>query len=97
MAHTVALITYDIADPKRLREVFETCKAFGAHLQYSVFLAHLTERGLAELTAALDSCIHHREDRVLIVRLGPDGPDLRRRFRTLGRQFVPFQAEDGIF
>ena len=31
------IVSYDISDPKRLRKVFRTMKAWGAHLQYSVF------------------------------------------------------------
>lgn len=31
------IVSYDIADPKRLRKVSKTMKAWGDHLQYSVF------------------------------------------------------------
>lgn len=31
------IVSYDIADPKRLRQVFKTRKAWGDHLKFSVF------------------------------------------------------------
>jgi CRISPR-associated protein Cas2 len=86
MGRTVSLICYDIADPKRLRQVFAICKAHGDHLQYSVFKVALTDSGRVSLIAKLSDAIHHQEDRVLFVRLGPEGPETRARCETLGRQ-----------
>ena len=34
---TTYLVSYDIADDKRLKQVFKVCKNYGNHLQYSVF------------------------------------------------------------
>ncbi|MEK7751294.1 MAG: CRISPR-associated endonuclease Cas2, partial [Acidobacteriota bacterium] len=36
------LVSYDIADDKRLRQVFKTMRAYGDHLQFSVFECQLT-------------------------------------------------------
>jgi len=96
MARTAILICYDISDTRRWREVFETCKAFGDHMQYSVFTARLTDMAYAELVTMLSDAINAREDRVLIVRLGPDGKDLAKRVKTLGRQEKPFGREDDM-
>src|SRR5260370_9431819 len=65
------LICYDICDDKRLRKVFQTMRGFGDHLQYSVFECQLTATDLARCRAALASIIHHTEDQVLFVNLGP--------------------------
>ncbi len=37
------LVTYDIADEKRLRKVFKIMRGYGDHLQYSVFECQFTQ------------------------------------------------------
>jgi CRISPR-associated protein Cas2 len=66
------MITYDICDPKRLRQVFKTMKGYGDHLQLSVFRCELNHRELVELRARLGGIIHHGEDQVLFVDVGPE-------------------------
>lgn len=85
----VYLVVYDICEPKRLRRVFETCKSFGDHLQYSVFRAVLSPRGRVELQAALEPLLHHAEDQVLIIDLGRDAPRAHDRFQSIGRPYRP--------
>lgn len=68
---TAYIVTYDIADPKRLRRVFRVMRGYGDHVQLSVFRCELTETELVELRAALDEIIHHRKDQVLFVLIGP--------------------------
>ena len=65
------IVTYDICDPKRLREVFRIMKGGGEHLQLSVFRCELDARELVELQGALAETIHHGEDQVLFVDMGP--------------------------
>ncbi len=65
------LVCYDIANDKRLREVFKTMRAFGDHLQYSVFECQFTTSDLIRCRTQLSSIIHHDEDQVLFVHLGP--------------------------
>jgi len=79
------LVSYDIADPKRLREVHRTIKGFGRGLHYSVFRCDLTSKGVVELRASLDGIINHAEDRVMIVDLGPVEGSTERRIIFLGR------------
>ena len=64
-------MTYDIADPDRLRRVFKVMRRFGDHLQLSVFRCELNARELVRLKAALTEEIHAREDQVLFADLGP--------------------------
>ena len=65
------IVCYDIGDDKRLRRVFKTLRGWGDHLQYSVFRCELTHRELVELRAELGAIIHHTEDQVLFVDVGP--------------------------
>lgn len=65
------LVCYDIADEKRLRKVFKTMRGWGDHIQFSVFECQLTPADLVKLRAELAGLIHHTEDQVLFVLLGP--------------------------
>jgi len=65
------LITYDISDPTRLRNVFKTMKGVGLHAQYSVFLCELSAQGLVALQSRLEELIDHDADQVLFVDIGP--------------------------
>ncbi|MCS6305759.1 MAG: CRISPR-associated endonuclease Cas2 [Nitrospira sp.] len=78
------LVTYDIADPKRLRRVFKTMKGFGAHLQLSVFQCDLPEIDLVRMKEALTEIIHHTEDQVLIIDLGATESNPVKRMESLG-------------
>lgn len=65
------LVCYDVADPKRLTRVHRTMLGFGEWLQLSVFACDLTPQRRIEMLAALVELINVREDRVMIVDLGP--------------------------
>ena len=65
------IVSYDVCDPKRLRKVFKTMRGYGDHLQLSVFRCELTSRELVELRWKLGAVIHHGEDQVLFVDVGP--------------------------
>ncbi len=64
------IVAYDIRDPKRLRKVHSTMKAFGYALQYSVFICDLDRSEKLRLREALDKVIHHTADSVVLVDLG---------------------------
>jgi CRISPR-associated protein Cas2 len=83
------LVSYDIADPKRLRAVFRTLNSYGDPLQYSVFRCELSAQEKALLVEALDAIIHHLEDQVMIVDLGPALGRARRVIEVLGRRDPP--------
>lgn len=65
------IVTYDICHPKRLRRVYKLMCGFGEHLQLSVFRCELSKRELVELRGELARLIHHGEDQVLFVDVGP--------------------------
>lgn len=83
------LVTYDIADDKRRTRVFKTLLGFGDHVQYSVFLCELNETEYVDLRSRLRSIIHHRDDQVLLVDLGPTTHSLTEILEVVGRAYSP--------
>lgn len=65
------LVCYDISDPGRLRRVYRTLRGYGDWLQLSVFRCELSPRERVVLQGLLEEQIHHGEDQVLFVDLGP--------------------------
>jgi len=82
------LITYDICDPKRLRQVFATLRGHGDHLQLSVFRCDLSLREHAELRAKLLDILHMQEDQVLFVDLGPADGRARTCIEAMGKAYT---------
>ena len=82
------LVTYDISDDVRLRKVFKIMRGYGNHLQYSVFRCALSDQERVRLLTALTDVIHHNEDQVLFVDLGPAEGASDQRFSTLGRAMM---------
>jgi CRISPR-associated protein Cas2 len=68
---TTFLVCYDIANEKRLRQVFKICKNFGNHLQFSVFECDLNGAERIQLEKKLGDVMKLDEDQVLFVSLGP--------------------------
>lgn len=65
------IVSYDISDPKRLRKVFQTLRGYGDHLQLSVFRCDLRRAERIVLEQKLRELIHHHEDQVLFIDIGP--------------------------
>ena len=86
------LVTYDISDDKRLRQVFKTMRNYGDHLQYSVFECRLTRMDFVRLRAELDEIIHHDEDQVLFIDLGPAEGRGDRVITALGKPYTSVDA-----
>ena len=85
------LVCYDISDEKRLRQVFKAMRNYGDHLQFSVFECQMTPTDLARCRAELAAIIHHTEDQVLFVNLGPAEGRGDRVIVALGK---PYSAID---
>lgn len=64
------LVTYDIANPKRLQKVYKTMRGFGDGFQNSVFLCQLSEKEETIMRSKLEEVIKNTEDQVVIIRLG---------------------------
>ncbi len=86
------LTCYDIADDKRRAKVFQILRGFGDHLQYSVFECRLTRMDLIRLRAELAQVIHHKEDQVLFVDLGPAEGRGDRVITSLGKPYTNIDA-----
>jgi len=89
---TSYLVCYDITDDKRLRKVFQTMRAYGDHLQYSVFECQLTPTDLAKCRAELGAIINHAEDQVLFVNLGPAAGRGDRVITAIGKAYTAMDA-----
>jgi CRISPR-associated protein Cas2 len=82
------IVTYDICDPKRLRQVFITMRGFGDHLQYSVFRCDLSNIELIGMLTALEQVINHAEDQVLIINIGPPQGRGAQCIRAIGKPYT---------
>ena len=81
------IVTYDICEPRRLREVFKIMRAHGDHLQYSVFRCELNKTELVLLRDKLSDVIHHGNDQVLFIDIGPSDGRAASCITSLGRRY----------
>lgn len=88
MRRTRYLVSYDIRDPKRLRQVARLVEGFGSRLQYSVFECPLDATRLAQLKAELHPVIQHDQDQVLFVALGPEAGDASLVIEAMGLPYL---------
>lgn len=92
----VYLVTYDIADAKRLRQVHKLMRGYGEWLQYSIFQCRLDARDRAELVADLETLISHNQDHVLLFDLGqPQSVEMN--ITSLGKPYLPPDTSPMIF
>jgi CRISPR-associated protein Cas2 len=82
------VVCYDIADPRRLRRVFKLMRNWGDHLQLSVFRCELSPEELLHMEAEVISEIHHTDDQVLIVYIGPSEGRADSAFKALGKSLL---------
>jgi CRISPR-associated protein Cas2 len=86
------LVCYDISDDKRLARVAKTMRGFGDRIQLSIFECQLTPTDLVRCRHALGEIIHHKEDQVLFVNLGPVEGRGDRVIASVGRAYSTFDA-----
>jgi CRISPR-associated protein Cas2 len=87
----VCIVSYDISDPRRWRQVYRTMRGYGQHLQLSVFSCDLTAAERIRMIAALEAAIDLDEDQILIVDLGQSQAQPIHQIETLGR---PLKVQD---
>lgn len=87
------ILSYDIADPKRLRAMHRLAKAFGRPMQYSVFACLLRREDRVRLAARIESTIDRSRDRVIIIDIGAviDRESWIPPMEVFGRQDIPQQ------
>ena len=78
------LVCYDVSDPKRLARTYKKMNGFGESAQYSVFICDLSPKERVLLEVALTEVLNLKEDRVLIVDMGPSEGRGGESFVTLG-------------
>jgi CRISPR-associated protein Cas2 len=86
------LVCYDISDDKRLRKTFKVMRGYGDHLQFSIFECQLTATDLVRLRAELGRVIHHDDDQVLFVDLGPAEGRGDRVITALGKPYTSLDS-----
>lgn len=63
------LVTYDIADPKRLTRLFKFLKKQGVPLQYSVFLVEASAVKMSSLVLQMKAIVDGKADDVRAYRM----------------------------
>lgn len=89
---TTYIVTYDIADDKRLKKVFKACRNFGNHLQFSVFECDLSPAERIRMESTLKEIINHSADQVLFIALGPSENRGSRVISSIGISYTKFDA-----
>lgn len=89
------IVAYDISDQKRWRRVFRLMNGYGEWLQLSIFQCRLTMQRHAELIALLDGIIHHKDDHLVLLDVGP-AERVVPRVVSLGKTFTPVTREPVI-
>lgn len=82
------VVSYDIADPKRLRKVYRLMRGWGDHIQLSVFRCELNARELVDLRSRLAVVINHAVDQVLFVDVGPVEGRGQTSIRAIGKLYT---------
>jgi CRISPR-associated protein Cas2 len=78
------LVCYDVSDPKRLARTYKKMNGFGEPVQYSVFICDLSPKERVMLEETLTEVLNLKEDRVLIVDIGPTEGRGQESFKTMG-------------
>jgi CRISPR-associated protein Cas2 len=84
----VYVACYDIANVRRLRQVYRVMRGFGEHIQLSVFRCELSPRERVELIAVLTEVINSAEDQVLLIDVGPSVGRGATVFEAVGRPYL---------
>lgn len=86
----IYIVAYDISDQKRWRRVFKIMNGYGEWLQLSIFQCRLNRARHAELIAMLDEIIHHDEDHLVVIDVGP-AKKIAPKIVSLGKTYKPVQ------
>jgi CRISPR-associated protein Cas2 len=89
------IVAYDISDQKRWRRVFRMMHGYGEWLQLSVFQCRMSRRRHAEMVATLDQLIHHSEDRIVVMDVGP-ADRVTPKVVSMGQEYEPVTREPVI-
>ena len=79
------LVCYDVSDSKRLARTYRKMNGFGDPAQYYVFICDLSSKERVLLEEALAEVLNLKEDRALIVDVGPSKGSGSKSLTTLGK------------
>lgn len=101
MSRRHILVSYDIADEKRVKKVQKVVSDVADRVQYSVYCGQFSRKDLVILKERLRRVIHQDHDQVLFLDLGPvhgqDDEALDLGVEHLGRMWVPKERSHLIF
>lgn len=83
------LVTYDIREPKRLRQVAKIMEGFGERIQYSVFRIYSTDRELEKLRWKLAKVIEKEDDVFYLTLCAKCAPELTPKRKNRPGQRLP--------
>lgn len=95
MKEHLYIVAYDISDAKRWRRIFKIMNGYGEWLQLSVFQCRLSARRQAEMIQLLDGIMHHDDDHIVVMDLGP-ADSVEPRVTSLGKRFETVTREPTI-
>lgn len=75
------LVTYDVRDPKRLRQTAKRLEGYGSRIQYSVFRCRLQPRELERMQWELAKILDSEDDLLIIGLCGECASKIRCRSR----------------
>ena len=88
MARRRYIVSYDIADPRRLRKVARIVEGFGTRIQYSVFECPLDNLRLEKLKARLKDALNRDADQILFIDLGETAASTGLRIESIGLPYL---------
>lgn len=88
MARRIYIVSYDIADPRRLRQVARLLEGFGSRIQYSVFECPLDKLRLEKLKARLKETIQRDSDQILFIDLGSTTAHTGLKIESMGLPYL---------
>jgi CRISPR-associated protein Cas2 len=86
------IVTYDISDQRRWRQVFKMMHGYGEWIQLSVFQCRLSRRRRAELETHLRQLVKHGEDHALVIDVGP-ADKIELAVESIGKTFSKIERQ----
>lgn len=93
MIHLLFVVSYDVVDDKRRKELSDYLESYGVRVQYSVFETELNESQLNQLVNGIKKRIKPEED---TVRIYPIAKDMRDKIITIGKDKGHFFDQNTI-
>lgn len=90
------LVSYDVADPDRLRKVHAVVKARAVRVQDSVYEALLTEKELVQLEDRLRKVMNLAEDQVMFIDLGRGDRTEITEVSVMGVAWQPYKRSGSV-